>query len=274
MSAVGASATESMAPNGYESADVRGTAVVARCGYMDAVRTALKSGTLYDYAARHEEARSLSGRGIAYAAPLANGERVVVRHNRHGGLLAPLTGDRFLAPTRAPFELAASLHLTAHGVPTPEIIAYAIYPAGLLLRRSDVASREICDSSDLATVLTSGSASERRASLESAAGLIGLLSACGAHHHDLNVKNVLFARSSRGGSPVAYVLDVDRVEFGRPGDSRVTERNLDRFMRSARKWRDLHGARVEEAELVRVAASVRRLVSSRPSSGARARTRS
>src|SRR5438105_3647363 len=98
--------------------------------------------------------------------------------------------------------------------------------------------------------------------------------ASGAHHHDLNVKNVLFARSSRGGSPVAYVLDVDRVEFGRPGDSRVTERNLDRFMRSARKWRDLHGARVEEAELVRVAASVRRLVSSRPSSGARARTRS
>jgi 3-deoxy-D-manno-octulosonic acid kinase len=119
---------------------------------LEAVRTALKSGTLYEYAAQHEEARSLSGRGVVYAAPLPNGDRVVVRHNRHGGLLAPLTGDRFLSPTRAPYELEASLQLIANGVPTPEIIAYAVYRAGPLLRRSDVASREIRDSADLATM--------------------------------------------------------------------------------------------------------------------------
>ena len=262
-------------PDGYESAEFRGSIIVARRGRVEAVRTALESGTLYDYAARHHESRSLTGRGIAYAAPLPSGERVVVRHNRHGGLLAPLTGDRFLAPTRAPYELAAALQLQAVGVPTPEILAYAIYPAGLLLQRSDVASREIPDSADLAAVLTTGSPSERRASLESAAALIGLLSASGARHHDHNVKNNLLAEGAeRGDLPTAYVLDVDRVEFGRPGDSRVTERNLDRFMRSARKWRELHGARIEEAELVRVAASVRRFVSSRPSSGARAITRS
>ncbi|HKW46036.1 MAG TPA: lipopolysaccharide kinase InaA family protein, partial [Gemmatimonadaceae bacterium] len=142
-------------------------------------------------------------------------------------------------------------------------------------RRSDVASREIPASSDLAAVLTTGSSTERRAALESAATLIGLLSASGGRHHDLNLKNILVAaESDRRDAPVAYVLDVDRVEFGRPGDSRVTERNLDRFMRSARKWRELQGARIEEAELVRVAASVRRFVSSRPSSGARAITRS
>ena len=266
--------SSSAAPDGYESAELRGSIIVARRGRLDAVRTALESGTLYDYAARHQESRSLSGRGIAYAAPLPNGDRVVVRHNRHGGLLAPITGDRFLAPTRAPHELAAALDLQAAGVPTPEILAYAVYPAGLFFRRSDVASREIPGSSDLAAVLTSGSPSERRASLESAAALIGLLSASGARHHDLNVKNILIAKDAKGNSPTAYVLDVDRVEFGRAGDSRVTERNLDRFMRSARKWRELHGARIEEAELVRVAASVRRFVSSRPSSGARAITRS
>ena len=268
-------AVSSGSPEGYERAEVGGTIVVARRRAMDAVRTALKSGTIYDYAAQHEEARSLSGRGIAYAAPLPNGERVVVRHNRHGGLLAPVTGDRFLPPTRAPHELAVSSRLLSYGVPTPEIIAYAVYRAGLLFRRSDVASREIRNSSDLATILTGESASERRAALEGTAQLIALLSACGARHHDLNLKNVLLARgTSRDDSIVAYVLDVDRVEFGRPGDSRVTERNLDRFMRSARKWRDLHGARVEEAELVRVAASVRRFVSSRASSGARAMRRS
>jgi len=262
-------------PDGYDRADVGGTVVVARRQAMDAVRTALKSGTIYDYAAQHEEARSLSGRGVAYAAPLPNGERVVVRHNRHGGLLAPVTGDRFLPPTRAPHELAVSSRLLSYGVPTPEIIAYAIYRAGLLFRRSDVATREIRNGSDLATILTDESASERRAALEGTTQLIALLSACGARHHDLNLKNVLLARgTSRDDSVIAYVLDVDRVEFGRPGDSRVTERNLDRFMRSARKWRALYGARVEEAELVRVAASVRRFVSSRPSSGARASTRS
>ena len=128
---------------------------------------------------------------------------------------------------------------------------------------------------ELAKILTGENVSERRAALEATAQLIGLLSACGARHHDLNLKNVLLARgTSRDDSIIAHVLDVDRVEFGRPGDSRVTERNLDRFMRSARKWRELYGARVEEAELVRVAASVRRFVSSRPSSGARASTRS
>jgi 3-deoxy-D-manno-octulosonic acid kinase len=265
----------SAAPDGYEADELRGAVIVARRGQLEAVRTALESGTLYEYAARHHASRSLPGRGIAYAAPLPNGERVVVRHNRHGGLLAPLTGDRFVTPTRAPYELSTALRLEAAGVPTPKIVAYAVYPAGLVFRRSDVASHEISDSSDLAAVLTTGSLNDRRTSLESAAGLIGLLSALGARHHDLNLKNILLARDiERGDSPVAYVLDVDRVEFGRPGDSRVTERNLDRFMRSARKWRELHGARIEEAELVRVAASVRRFVSSRPSSGARTITRS
>src|SRR5205814_3048324 len=113
------------APDGYEVAELRGTTLVAKRGYLDAARTALKSGTLYDYAAQHEEAHSLSGRGIVYAVPLPNGERVVVRHNWHGGLLAPITGDVFLAPTRAPYELATSLRLMRHGVPTPEIVAYA-----------------------------------------------------------------------------------------------------------------------------------------------------
>jgi hypothetical protein len=262
----------SRAPEGYEYADLRGTTLVARRGHLEAARTALKSGSLYEYAAGHEDARALSGRGVAYAVPLPNGERVVVRHNRHGGLLASLTGDRFLPPTRAPHELRASLRLSSNAVPTPEIIAYAVYRAGPLLRRSDVASREVRDSSDLASILSRGNRAERRAALEGSAMLIGLLSACGAWHHDLNLKNVLLARGAAGSSPAAltgYVLDVDRVEFGRPGDSRITERNLDRFMRSARKWRELYGARVEDVELGRVAESVRRFVRSRSSTGER-----
>jgi 3-deoxy-D-manno-octulosonic acid kinase len=158
-------------------------------------------------------------------------------------------------------------------VPTPEIVAYVVYEAGPLLRRSDVATREVPGGSDLAAVLTGGAAADRRGALEATSSLIARLSACGARHHDLNVKNVLLA-PRESAAPTAYVLDVDRVEFGRPGDSRVTEGNLERFMRSARKWRALHDARVDEAELVRVAASVRRLVAARSPNGAPESTRS
>ena len=57
-----------------------------------AIRSACARG------ARHRLRRSASG----------DVERVVVRHNRHGGLLAPLTRDLFRAPTRAPRELRMS----------------------------------------------------------------------------------------------------------------------------------------------------------------------
>lgn len=261
-------------PEGYERALIRGAEVVARIEMLDAARTALKSGTLYDYAAHHEDARPLAGRGVAYAVPFPGGHRVVVRHNRHGGLFAPLTRDRFFAPTRAPYELTVALRLARAGVPTPEIVAYAVYPAGPLLRRSDVVTREVRESRDLAAILTTGRDRDQRAALDATAELIGVLSAIGARHHDLNVKNVLLARGPTRGGLTAYVLDVDRVEFGRAGDSRITELNLERFARSARKWRALHDAGVDESELARVAASVRRVAGAGPPPTGRARRRS
>jgi 3-deoxy-D-manno-octulosonic acid kinase len=262
---------------GFEYAEAGGNTIVARDNRLDEIRVALESGTLYEYAARHPASRPLTGRGVAYAAPLPNGDRIVVRHNRHGGLLAPLTGDLFLPPSRAPLELATSQRLARYGVPTPEIIAYVIYPAKWLFCRSDVASREIPASSDLAAYLISDSEAERRTALRATALLIGQLSACGARHHDLNVKNVLLTRGEsldQSDALIALVLDVDRVEFGRPGDPHVTDGNLERFLRSARKWRALHSARVEETELAGLGETVRRFVASRSSTGSPPSTRS
>jgi Lipopolysaccharide kinase (Kdo/WaaP) family len=264
-------------PAGYARVVLRGVELVARTDALQAVRDALEigSGSLYEYAARHPAVRARAGRNgfSAYLAPLPNGDHTVVRHNRHGGFFAPVTGDLFLPPTRAPGELWAALRLAREGVPTPEVLAYAIYPAGLLLRRSDVMTREIRDGRDLGGVLVDADETARHAALEAATLVIGTLSRIGARHHDLNVKNLLIAPSASlsGGTRgvVAYVLDVDRVEFLRPGDSRVTERNLSRFLRSARKWREVYGARVDESELVRMASAVRRLVASRPSDPAR-----
>ena len=207
-------------------------------------------GTLYEYAARHPRARTFAGRGIAYAVPLPDGATsVVVRHSRHGGLLAPLTGDRFLAPTRAPHELATSLRLRAHGVPTPEVVAYVTYPAGPLLRRADVATREVPRAKDLAVALL-GKADEetRRGWLDATARLLAELRAAGARHADLNLKNVLLAPDDAGRC-TAHVLDVDRVTFAAPGDAAAARANFDRLARSARKWRDLYGATVDEGDL-------------------------
>ena len=72
---------------------------VAMVALADPVREILQTGTIYAHAESHPSRRSLAGRGPAYAIPLGP-ERAVVRHVRHGGLLASLTSDLFLAPTR------------------------------------------------------------------------------------------------------------------------------------------------------------------------------
>lgn len=246
----------------YRREILDGAELVALPETFEAARAALASGTLYQYAARHEAARPLAGRGVAYAVPLPNGERVVVRHNRHGGRLAPITRDLFLPPTRAPYELETALRLASLGVSTPAVVGYAIYPAGPLFRRSDVMTREVQDARDLSTYLLDTVDEERLVALQAAAALIGRLSSVGARHHDLNVKNVLIARPPGAAGLTALLLDVDRVEFGCADDSRIIEQNLGRFARSARKWRGRYGARVAESELADMAASVRRLVSS------------
>ena len=243
-------------PAGYAGFAQGEAQVVALESLVGPVREAMADGTLYEYGRRHPRARKLMGRAIAYAVPLPDGVTpVVIRHSRHGGLLAPITRDRFLGGTRAPHELATALRLRDAGVLTPEIVAYATYPAGVVLKRSDVVTREIVGGRDLAFVLISSpSAAVKRAALDATAALVAKLCAVGARHPDLNLKNILLA--SHGGEMTAFVLDVDRVSFGRVGTARITEANLRRLERSARKWRQLYGADVEPEDLARLRARV------------------
>lgn len=244
-------------PDGYARFRVGSSEVVALVAAAEAVREALHEGTLYEYAARHPRAREFTGRGVAYAVPLPDlVTQVVVRRSRHGGFLAPVTGDRFLAPTRAPRELRSAVRLAACGVRTPELVAYATYPAGPLLRRSDVATREVPRGKDLAVALLNPPPGDaKRELLRAAAALVAALGRCGARHPDLNLKNVLLAPGSAGRTE-AWVLDVDRVTFGRAGDPAVTRANLERLTRSARKWRELYGAAISDAELAQLAEDV------------------
>jgi len=242
------------APAGY-TRFLQGTAdVVALGACAEAVRRAVGARSLYDYAASHPSRRELRGRGVAYAVPLPDGEtRVVIRHSRHGGLLAPVTGDRFLPPTRAPHELRTALRLAEAHVPTPEVIAYATYPAGAVFRRSDVATREVAGGKDLADVLARADDGEARSTaLVATADLLRALERAGARHPDLNVTNVLIVVTD-GSATRALVLDVDRVVFGERGDARIGAANVRRLLRSARKLRSNGRITVSEDELSRLA---------------------
>src|SRR5262245_54781348 len=130
-----------------------------------------------------------------------------------------------------------------------------------MLRRSDVVTREIPNSRDLSDILVRSDERTRLAALAATAKLVGKLASVGARHHDLNVKNVLLATDAEEGLR-AMILDVDRVTFHAPGDVTILERNLERFVRSARKWRDRNGATISDAELDRFALDARAALSS------------
>jgi hypothetical protein len=241
--------TPAVVPAGFVRVAAGRCEVVAQAEHRADAEALLADGTLYEAAARDLAARPLQGRGVAFAIALpVSGTRAVVRHNRHGGLLAPLTRDLFFPPTRAPYELLTSRRLTAAGVRTPAVLMYGVQRVGALLRRSDVVTREIVGGRDLATfLLPDASAAERAAAWRATRTLLQALVDAGARHHDLNVKNVLLAE--QGGELQGWILDVDRVVLCEPSAVSVRLGNTMRLLRSARQWRDERGAVFDEREL-------------------------
>ncbi|HET6679574.1 MAG TPA: lipopolysaccharide kinase InaA family protein [Gemmatimonadaceae bacterium] len=239
---------------------LRGADVTARTGCVASIAETLAEGTIYAWAAAHPERREFSGRAPVYAVPLPGCDeamRVIVRRATHGGLFARLTGDLFLRP-RAPHELRVSLRLTDAGVPTPAVIAYALYRSsaipGAPLLRSDVLTREITGGRDLVAWLGAAGTNtdDRGRAIDATRALLASLTSAGALHPDLNMKNILIADD--GDALTAWVLDVDRVSFGARGAQRIDSANRDRLLRSARKWRETRGLAMSDDELRHLAA--------------------
>lgn len=244
-------------PRGFTEFIVGKARVVCAEPLADDFRAAIGESTLYDYARRFPSARVFAGRGASYGIRFpSSAEGVVVRHNRHGGLLAPLTGDVFRAPTRAPLELEVSERLRSLEIPTPRLLGFVTYPVMPGFERADVATREVENASDLSAALTSNDRARRERALQAAATLVRQLSDAGARHHDLNIKNVLLRTEGERVAPTAFILDVDRVTFGLDRRSAI-EANVARLVRSAEKWQRLHGAPVTDAELDSFASMVR-----------------
>lgn len=241
-------------PEGYRQFRNGATTVVAPESAVEAFTQLLTAHrTLRQWAAAHPSARPFEGRTTAWSAPLPGGiGTVVVRHAQHGGALARLTGDRFQWPGRAPHELRVAHRLHLEGVPTPEVVGFALYPSGPGLCRCDVATRLLPAGADFpeAWALTSSDA-ERMMILERVAALLRELQSAGARHADLNLKNVYISAAL---PRLAWALDVDRVSFGAPCEPLVAEQNLARLLRSARKWRDTKGLQITEEQLAQLSA--------------------
>ncbi|GLC28006.1 lipopolysaccharide kinase InaA family protein [Roseisolibacter agri] len=247
------------APAGHVRLAVRGATLVCRADLADDLARAIaEHGSLTAFARAQPGRRELRGRAAAWAVSLPGGDAVVVRHSWHGGLLARVTRDLFVAPSRAPHELALSERLRAAGVRTPEVVAYALYPAGPGLVRADVMTRLVPDAQDLAALLrTLPLMRDPRGPWVRATGaLLHALAHSGVRHPDLNLKNVLVTPAPRAEDPDAldaWVLDLDVArQKEAASDARrhvIGEANLRRLERSIHKWRTQRGLAVSDLEL-------------------------
>lgn len=244
---------------GYVRFRVGRARVTALVDAEQPLREALRHGTLYEYAGSHPDRRRMKGRGDVFAAPLpGQDESVVVRHAFRGGAPARVTQDLFFPPTRGLRELLVSQRLRTAGVNTPEVVAYVTYPAGAILRRFDIATREIPNGADLfAWLAATDDVGARDVVLNAAAGAVASLVAAGAHHPDLNIRNVLVAPGPDGGL-VGWILDVDRVRFHVAGSPTVRDANVTRLRRSLRKSMRL-GLSISDEEIIAILDRVQEL---------------
>ncbi len=208
-------------------------------------------GTLYDWAASQPQPRALRGRAPVFVATIPGArETVVVRHAWHGGLLAPLTGDRFRRPSRAPLELARSAQLRARGIPTTTVLGFARHDAGPGLCRVDVVSRFMPDAYDLGAIaagLVPDMTSD--AALAATRTLLTRMADAGVEHPDLNVKNILLTRAGHR-TLTAMVIDVDVIRWdSQRAPEAIMRANVTRLTRSIRKWRTHFGCDISESAL-------------------------
>lgn len=227
------------APEGYVGERIVDAEVIASHEAISFAREAIRSyGTLHAFAARHADARPMAGRGVLYSIPGPGSSRWIVRRLSHGGLLAPLTRDRFLrwgAPR--PFnELLMSVKFAHQGIPTPRVTAAIVFPSGGFYR-GEVAREEISNALDLAACLFGPSRLERPdriSALRAAGSLLRSIFAAGVIHRDLNLRNLLIQRGDT--ALAAYILDIEKCSLKRRLTRSHRRRMLARFRRSARRF--------------------------------------
>jgi len=235
-------------PPDFETWTFEGGDAGARRDVAAAVRAALAgSGTLYRWAAGQPARTVFVGRGEAYGVTLG-GVPAVVRHARHGGLLAPLLGDLYLGAPRFFREAALARQLAEGGVRTPAVLAGVRYRVGPA-HRADIATAQAAgvDLVELFYGERPPAGEARAAALAAVGRLVRRLHDLGYVHPDLQLRNLL-VKTGGGREGLAWLLDVDTCRRMRANGDAERARNLDRFYRSWAKWNGLRGVRLTDKD--------------------------
>jgi 3-deoxy-D-manno-octulosonic acid kinase len=235
-------------PDGIHEVRGAGGAAFAAPEVEAWVRSALTRGeSLHDVAWREADSL-LHGRGPVPVVSTSRGDWVVRRYRR-GGRIGPLLGDRYLrfGLARPLREARASCELRRRGIPTPRVMAGAVYPAGAFYR-ADLVTELVPGAVDLARLLfeQDRAPDERVEALTGVGRLLARTAAAGIEHADLNAKNVLVERLPGGTIPL--LIDLDRCRVHPPGMRAEPDEMLARLERSLRKHGRRTGRPLQAAE--------------------------
>jgi 3-deoxy-D-manno-octulosonic acid kinase len=248
---------------GFQEVERPGARALARTEAAPWVRYVLEGGgSLHAAAASDRSALILEGRKPVFVIPAklprdqrpSGAERWAVRSFARGGRVLPaLLGDRFLrSGSPRPFhETFVSEGARLRGVPTPRIMAAAVYPRGLLYR-ADLVTEFVPDASNLVEALFdtrrkgAGGAAERLDALRAAGSLVRAMARAGLQHGDLHAGNILL--QWEGAAPRALILDLDRARLRPRGSLPSTGPMIRRLRRSMRRWEGRTGLRLSERE--------------------------
>ena len=227
------------------------------------VRYVLEGGqTLYQAGAADRDGFQVAGRLPVYVIPAKvpkekradEEERWAVRHYARGGrVFSKVLGDRYLriGSIRPFHEAEASEAARNRGIPTPRVLAAAVYPEGPFYR-ADLITDFIPGSSDLVEALfdTSrkglGGAVERQDALRTAGELIRRMAEAGIRHQDIHAGNILL--EWQGAAPRPHLLDLDRCQVAPSGRSLSPDPMLKRLQRSLRRWENHTGLKISDKE--------------------------
>lgn len=198
--------------------------------------------------ARNAVTGTATGRGTTWF--LQDGANaLVLRRYRRGGVLAALTGDRYLiqptACTRAMREFRLLAHMRTRGLPVPRPCAAALFRDHALFYRAALIIERIPGARDLVALLQE--APLPTATWEAIGSVIARMHAAGVWHSDLNAHNLLLDEAGQ-----VWIIDFDKCRLRTPG--RWRQANLARLQRSLRKEAGLHAqwhATDEDFEVLR-----------------------
>lgn len=240
-------------PPGYQAVSQGGARGFAWAPATEWLAAVLEEGTVYGWAGRRaEETRPGRGPVQVVEAPLAGPDgapRWAVRHYRRGGAVQALLGDRYwgFGRTRPERELQACTHARGRAVPTPAVVAGAVYRGGASraagFYRADLVTELVPGARSLADRVREGS--DLSGSLRAAGALVRTLEGAGILHPDLSAGNVLLDEAGR-----AWVVDLDGAGPRSRGGGPVM---LARLERSLGKLRAAEGRSLshEEARALR-----------------------